>query len=174
MYANDPLNTFVIRFWRRSPEERPGWVGQAWHMQSKKSCLFLDLSTLQDFFCSFGVVLTDRDTIIYIEAILSAMDRLEIFVGEMNYEQFEDSLKTKGKVFQAIELISKVTKNIPIIIRNLFPSTPWQVLTEMTLFDKTNLDEVTLQRLWHLARDDIPDIKNKFEEVLYNNYSKFK
>jgi hypothetical protein len=72
MCTDEPLNTFVIRFWQRSPEERPGWVGQAWHMQSKKSCFFLDFPTLQDFFYGFGVVLTDRDTIIYIESILSA------------------------------------------------------------------------------------------------------
>ena len=126
MCAEHPLNTFVIRFWHRGAENRPGWVGQIWHVQSEKCSVFSDFAAMQDFIQAFGVELTGANFQIYLEAILRATDKVEVFAAGMNYRQFEGRLKS----------------------------------------DRTYVD-VKLRELWHVVKHDVPDLKNKIEQILF-------
>jgi uncharacterized protein with HEPN domain len=43
-----------------------------------------------------------RDFLVYIDDILNAMDRAEIFVAEMSYEQFENDPQIKPQIQQIL------------------------------------------------------------------------
>lgn len=55
-HANPPASTFVIRIWREWTVAREGWRGQIDHVQSGKSCAFLELPELLDFIRSFDIM----------------------------------------------------------------------------------------------------------------------
>lgn len=170
MSADYPLNTFVIRFWQRSAEDSPGWIGQVQHTQSKECRVFLDITTLQDYFLGFGVVLTSRDSVIYLEAILGAVSRLETFAAEKDFKCFEDSLKTDPSTLWAIDVICLASKRLPLEIFKYLPNIPWHVLDEMRTITTNNLDAFNLQGLWHFVIADIPNIKDRLEQFLSANY----
>ena len=94
MCTEQPLNTFVIRFWHRSAEDGPGWVGQIRHVQSEEYSVFIDFAAMQDFIQVFGVELARADLLIQLETILGEMDKVRMLAAGMNFKQFEDRLKT--------------------------------------------------------------------------------
>ena len=94
MGTEQPLNTFVIRFWHRGAEDVPVWIGQIWHVQSEKSSVIIDFVGMQNFIQTFGVELTRADILIQLEAILGEIDKVRMLAAEMNFKQFENRLKT--------------------------------------------------------------------------------
>ena len=94
MCTEQSLNTFVVRFWHRGGEDGPRWVGQIRHVQREEYRGFIDFSAMQNFIQAFGVELARAGLLIYLEAILGAMDKVRILTSGMNFKQFEDRLKT--------------------------------------------------------------------------------
>ena len=173
MSADSPLNTFVIRFWHRTTTDGSEWVGQIRHVQSEKSRVFSDYTTMQDFIFEFGVVLASKYSLIYLEAIFSAMNKVEMFVAEMKFEQFKDGIYANETVVRAIEVISEATKCLPIKIRDRFPDIPWLVLAGINSDLRNDYENVNLQKLWQLAKHDFPNLKYKIEQIIreVNNIS---
>jgi uncharacterized protein with HEPN domain len=171
MCTDHPLNTFVIRFWQRSEEDSPGWIGQVQHTQSKEYRFFSDLTTLQDFFSEFGVVLTSRNHLIYLEALLGALDRLEMSAAEEDFEKFKENLKTNPAVLRSVVVIGLAAKRLPGMIRYHIPNIPWQEVAKTFSAAANNFDDFHLQRLWQIVKEDIPDIKDSLEQFLRSNHS---
>jgi len=44
-----PLNTFIVRFWRKSRADKPCWRGQVQHVQSGECVAFADEDALLCF-----------------------------------------------------------------------------------------------------------------------------
>ncbi|MCL5062552.1 MAG: DUF86 domain-containing protein [Nitrospiraceae bacterium] len=107
-----------------------------------------------------------RDFSLFIKDILEAIDDIENFIGDMNFEAFSSDRKTRTAVVHEIEIIGEATKNIPISIRNKYKELPWQDMAKMR--DKIShfYFGINYEIVWKVVKERLPEIKLAVEKIL--------
>ena len=72
-----------------------------------------------------------RNHRLYLQDILSAMESIEKFVGDMNFGEFKDDDKTSNAVIRKFEIIGEATKHIPDETRKKYSQIPWKEMAGM-------------------------------------------
>lgn len=87
-------------------------------------------------------------------------------VEGMKYEDFIKDDKTVFAVIRALEIIGEAVKNIPLEVRNKYPSIPWRELAGIR--DKLihQYFGVKLDVIWKALKEEIPPLKKYFEDIL--------
>ena len=60
----------------------------------------------------------------FVEDILDAMDKAEILLEGVTYEQFESDFRINFAVVRALEIIGEATKRLPMDLREQYPDIP--------------------------------------------------
>ncbi len=107
-----------------------------------------------------------RDFLLFIRDILEAIDDIENFIGDMNFEAFSSDRKTRTAVVHEIEIIGEATKNIPTSIRNKYKELPWQDMAKMR--DKIShfYFGINYEIVWKVIKERLPEIKSAVEKIL--------
>ena len=107
-----------------------------------------------------------RDLSVYLDDILDAMGKAEMFVLGMSYEQFEDDLRTHFAVTRALEIVGEATRRLPVSFREQYPHIPWQDMAGMRDKIIHGYDNVNLRIVWDVVTRDIPDVKPQIQQIL--------
>ena len=112
-----------------------------------------------------------RDYSVYLDDILDAMNKAEMFVAGMSYEQFEDDLRTSFAVTRALEIVGEATRRLPVSFREQYPNIPWKDMAGMRDKIIHGYDNVNLRIVWDVVSRDIPDVKPQIQQILreYNS-----
>ncbi len=107
-----------------------------------------------------------RDFSLFIKDIIEAIDDIENFIGDMNFEAFSSDRKTRAAVVHEIEIIGEATKNIPIFIRNKYKELPWQDMAKMR--DKIShfYFGINYEIVWKVVKERLPEIKLAVGKIL--------
>jgi len=107
-----------------------------------------------------------RDLTQFLQDILEAIDDIEGFVKEMEFNEFSGDKKTIYAVMKALEIIGEATKNLPDTLKNEYPDVPWKFMAG--IHDKVvhGYFVVDLPIIWSTAKKDAPSLKSSFEEIL--------
>jgi len=102
----------------------------------------------------------------YVEDIIEATEDAISFVKEMEYDDFAKDRKTVYAVVRALEIIGEAVKKVPLRVRNRYPRIPWKEIAGMR--DKLIHEYfgVDLKRVWKTVKEDVPNLKPLFEEIL--------
>ena len=65
-----------------------------------------------------------RDPRLYLRDILNAMQAIEGFVGDMDFEEFKDNDLVSSAVIRKFEIIGEAAKNVPDEIRERYREVP--------------------------------------------------
>ena len=101
----------------------------------------------------------DREYSDYIEDILSAIEKAEMFVQEMSYENFKNDEKTLFAVIRALEIIDEAAKHIPDEVRRNYPDIPWKDMAGMRDVLIHDYIVVDIETVWMTVKEKIPRIK---------------
>lgn len=107
----------------------------------------------------------------YIEDILDAMDKAEILVAGVAYEQFASDFRIHFAVIRALEIIGEATKRLPMDIRLQYPAVPWKGMAGMRDRIIHGYDVVDMQIIWDVVKQEIPRIKPQIQQIL-QDYNK--
>ena len=107
-----------------------------------------------------------KDFLVYLEDIVDAMNKAEMFVAGMTFEQFDADIKTQYAVVRAIEIMGEATKRLPRAIRSRYPGVPWKDMAGMRDRIIHGYDNVNLRIVWDVAKRDIPQIKPQIQQIL--------
>lgn len=102
----------------------------------------------------------------YLVDIIDAINRVEKFVGDTRFDDFEKDDKTVFAVIRALEIMGEAVKKIPASVKNKHKQIPWQKIAGMR--DKLIHEYfgVNTKVLWQTVKEDIPDIKPLMEQVV--------
>ncbi len=108
----------------------------------------------------------ERNLVVYIKDMIENMEKSEIFVKDLNYEDFVSDEKTHYAVIRCIEIIGEAAKHIPQEIRKKYPEIPWKDMAGMR--DKAThfYFGINLEKVWLVVKKDIRELKPLIKEVL--------
>lgn len=106
-----------------------------------------------------------RDPKLYLKDILEAMDSIELFIGEMDFDEFKEDDKTSSAVIRKFEIIGEATKNLPEDIKKDYPDIPWREMAGMR--DKLIhfYFGIKYELVWRTIKDVIPEIRPSLIEI---------
>ena len=107
-----------------------------------------------------------RDYGLYVKDILEAIESIESFVGDMDFNEFLNDDKTKSAIVWKIGIIGEATKNVPSTIRNKYKELPWKQMAKMR--DKIShlYFGIRYDIIWKVIKENLPAIKPSIENVL--------
>lgn len=107
-----------------------------------------------------------RDYSLYIKDILDCIERIEEFIGDMNFDQFLQDDKTSSAVVRKLEIIGEATKNIPKSITQKYKEIPWKEMARMRDKIIHFYFGVDYEIVWNVIKGRIPEIKTAIRQIL--------
>ncbi len=102
----------------------------------------------------------------YVEDIVDAMEKAEILLRGVTYDQFESDFRINFAVVRALEIVGEATKCLPMTLRDQYPNIPWKQMAGMRDRIIHGYDTVDLEIVWDVVKQDIPKIKPQIQQVL--------
>lgn len=105
----------------------------------------------------------------YLDDIIDTIDKVELFIEDMDFEQFAEDDKTVFAVIRAFEIIGEATKNIPQPIKDKYSSVPWKEMAGIR--DKLihGYFGVKLAVVWETTQQDLPSLKPLIAQIIKEN-----
>ncbi|MBW1759473.1 MAG: DUF86 domain-containing protein [Deltaproteobacteria bacterium] len=109
-----------------------------------------------------------RDYILFLEDILQAIEKIEIYIKDLSYDEFCGNSMVTDAVIRNFEVIGEATKNIPKKIKERYPDVEWKEAAgfrDVLIHDYFGID---LEAVWDTIKINIPSFKKHMVEVLKN------
>ncbi|NVO11989.1 MAG: DUF86 domain-containing protein [Bacteroidales bacterium] len=107
----------------------------------------------------------DRTYIMFLEDILTSMNRIAEYIDGYDFETFRRDYKTVDAVIRNFEVLGEASKNIPLEIKQKYPHIPWN---EMYLLRNKVSHEyfgVDYEIIWDVASNYLPENRTQIEEI---------
>ncbi|WP_069791523.1 DUF86 domain-containing protein [Cyanobacterium sp. IPPAS B-1200] len=102
----------------------------------------------------------------YILDILNAINSVEMFTKEYDFDSFCEDDKTKFAVIYAIQIIGEASNKISIDLQNKYPQIPWKDVRGMRNLIVHEYFGVNLLVIWNTINNDLPSLKPIIEDML--------
>ncbi|HIE32232.1 MAG TPA: DUF86 domain-containing protein [Methanosarcinales archaeon] len=106
-----------------------------------------------------------RDVQVYIDDVLECIDKIEEYTEKVGEEDFYKNTQIQDAVIRRLEIIGEAVKNIPVDFREEHPDIPWRRIAGMRDVLIHGYAGVSLLRVWGVVIDDLPDLKDRFQEI---------
>ena len=102
----------------------------------------------------------------FVEDILDAMDKAEILLDDVTYDQFEKDFRIHYAVVRALEIIGEATKRLPFSLREQYPGIPWKGMAGMRDRIIHGYDMVDYEIVWNTVKQVIPRVRPLLQQIL--------
>ena len=108
----------------------------------------------------------DRSEKLYLEDLLTAMNRIAEYIEGQNFDQFKQDYKTVDAVVRNFEIIGESSKNVSDALKKQNPDIPWQ---EMYYLRNRVMHEyfgIDYEIIWDVARNHLPENRQQINKIL--------
>ncbi len=107
-----------------------------------------------------------REYRLYIEDILESIEKIEQFVGDMDFEEFAGDDKTSSAVIRKLEIVGEAAKNVPADVRRKYKQLPWRDMARMR--DKVThaYFGINYKIIWKVIKEKLPEVKPVISKIL--------
>lgn len=106
-----------------------------------------------------------KDGKIYLKLILESIDKIDLFLNDLSFDQFCDDQKTQSAVLMQFQVIGEISKKIPNDIKDEI-ELPWKEISGFRDIISHDYFNVDLEFVWQTLEKDIPELKNKIVNFL--------
>ena len=109
--------------------------------------------------------MSKRSADLYIEDILSSIEKIENYVSGMSFEDFWRDYKTIDAVVRNLSIIGEASKNMPEEIKSKHTEVPWIEIVGMrnkVMHEYFGVDE---EILWKTISEDLSVFKEEILEL---------
>lgn len=95
----------------------------------------------------------------YIDDIKKEINNIELFAKGMDFQAFQNDLKTAYAVIRSIEIIGEAVKKIPQEFKDKNSDIPWKDISGMRDKLAHEYFGVNMEIVWGVVENDLPKIK---------------
>lgn len=107
-----------------------------------------------------------RDYTLYLQDILDCIEKIDEFVGDMDYEEFVEDDKTSSAVVRKLEIMGEAAKNIPQELRQNYKEIPWSDIAKMRDKIIHFYFGVDHEIVWKVIKERLPVLKPQLKQML--------
>ncbi|GER93795.1 DUF86 domain-containing protein [hot springs metagenome] len=107
-----------------------------------------------------------RKAKVYLEDIITAMNAIEEFVKDKNFEEFKNNDMLSSAVIRKLEIIGEAVKNIPKDIVQGYKEIPWKRMAGMRDRLIHFYFGIKYELVWSTIKKDIPKYKPLIQKIL--------
>lgn len=108
----------------------------------------------------------NRNDTVYLQHIAEAIQRIELYMEGVSYEQFMAAMMIQDAVIRQLEIIGEATKNLSLAVREASPDIPWKDIAGMRDILIHQYFGVDVDAVWDSAIDELPMIKKQIARIL--------
>ncbi len=102
----------------------------------------------------------------YVEDILDAMEKAEMILEDVEFQEFVDDFRINFVVVRALEIIGEATKRLPLSLCEQYPAIPWKQMVGMRDRIIHGYDAIDYQVVWGAVKQEIPPVKPHLQQIL--------
>ena len=107
-----------------------------------------------------------REVADYLRDILDAIQKIERFIGGMDFAQFASDEKTVFAVIRGLEIVGEAAKNVPKAVQSRYPTVPWREMSGIRDKLTHGYFRVNLEVVWKTIHEDLPGLRVQVDRVL--------
>jgi uncharacterized protein with HEPN domain len=108
-----------------------------------------------------------KDNLIHLRQIMDYIDDIDAYIKQEDFLGFESNSLIQDAVIRKIELIGEAAKRLSVSFWEQYRDTlplAEAVSTRNRLIHQ--YDDIDLLIIWNTAKNDLPDLKKKLEDIL--------
>ena len=107
-----------------------------------------------------------KNHLIYLRHILDAINQIESYTDNLKYEKFMADRLYQDAIIRELEIIGEAVRKVHRKITDKYGDIPWKKMAGMR--DKLihNYFGVDLDAVWDTVKEDIPELKEKIENII--------
>ena len=98
--------------------------------------------------------------------ILESINKIQNYVDDMKFDDFQKDEKTIDAVIRNFIIIGEAARNVPDDISAKYPDISWQLMDDMRNFAVHEYWGVELTTIWKTIQDDLPPLVPSLNRVI--------
>jgi len=103
---------------------------------------------------------------IYLEHILEAIDKIEEYLGDQDFSQFNQDTKTQDAVIRQFEVIGEAVNQLQADFLSQYPDLPWEKIVAMRNKLIHEYFGVDIEVVWQTIQKRLPELKVVIKKAL--------
>jgi uncharacterized protein with HEPN domain len=109
-----------------------------------------------------------REFILYLEDMPQSMDRINEYLGDIDFKKFKMTYMVVDAIIRNFEIIGEASKNIPTDIQNKYPEIPWKKMYGLRNLIAHEYFGIDYEMIWEIAKNNLPQNRLDLLKVIRN------
>lgn len=108
-----------------------------------------------------------KDDRIYIDHILQSIEKINSYLGSIDYQTFSADFMKQDAVIRQLEIIGEAAKRISVNLRVLNPQVPWSDMAGMRDILIHDYIDVDIDIVWKTASESINELQKLLQSLAW-------
>lgn len=107
-----------------------------------------------------------REFILYLEDMLQSMERINEYLGDLDFRKFKINYLVVDAIIRNFEIIGEASKNIPNDIQKKYPKIPWRKMVGLRNLIAHEYFGIDYEMIWEIAKNNLPQNRNDLKIMI--------
>ncbi|SMO92849.1 Uncharacterized conserved protein, contains HEPN domain [Saccharicrinis carchari] len=107
-----------------------------------------------------------REFILYLEDMFQSMQRIEEYIGDLDFKKFKMTYMVVDAIIRNFEIIGEASKNIPTEIKKKYPEIPWRKMYGLRNLIAHEYFGVDYEMIWEIAKNNLPQNRTDLLKII--------
>ena len=108
----------------------------------------------------------DREYILYLEDMRQSMERIEEYLGDLDFRHFKMNYMVVDAIIRNFEILGEASKNIPKNVQIKYPEIPWKNMYGLRNLIAHEYFGIDYEMIWEIAKNNLAKNRIDLESIL--------